>query len=76
MKKNLNAYVSWKRNCHKHFLETQRPNIYELYDKNGTLKCTVFNLEFAKTHEKSGLKIKQVFDIDERIAILKNSDDD
>lgn len=66
------SYKLYKLRNHLHFLESKRPNIYEVLKPNGQLYATVFNEKSAIQLKEQGYQIRIADDIDDRIKKLRN----
>jgi len=57
-KTDMREFIQFKRRTTLHYLETQNPTLYEVYDKKGKHICGIFSEESMNDYKKKGYTIK------------------
>jgi hypothetical protein len=63
-------YAIYRYSNRLHYLESKRPEMFDVYDKNGEWECTFFGRKSIKSHDKKGKTVVKA-DIDKEILRLK-----
>lgn len=63
-------YALYRLNNRLHFIETNRPKLFEAINEDGTLYATFFLDKWVKKYEDEGFTVREA-DIDEEIQYLK-----
>ena len=57
-KTGMNEWSEYNRKTKLHYLETQNPTLYEIYDKEGKHICGIFSEDWMNDYKKKGYTIK------------------
>ena len=64
-------YALFRLKSRLHFIETQKPTLYEAISEDGKWYCSFFEIKWVKKYEDEGLTVK-VADLEEEIRHLKS----